>query len=141
MASVLLIAAGIAPLPRSPWLPGQRAGRSFEGTDHVGCDPPSIEVALLSLDALVVKPRGVHASGVEGDVTAQRLIPGRRVRIAPANRDEASPLDDRVHIACGTLEFAPGRACVTGDQQISPHVRRRHIDRWWMAGLEHPEGA
>ena len=82
-------AHGAVPCPRVPRLPAERAGRSFERADQVGGDPASVEVALLRVDALVVQPGGVDASGVEGDVIAQRVILGRRVRVAPANRAHA----------------------------------------------------
>jgi len=50
--------------------------------------------------------------GLSGDVIVQRLIVGRRVRVAPANRDASPSVDDRVEIPCGAFEFAPGRACL-----------------------------
>jgi hypothetical protein len=42
-------------------------------------------------------------------VIAQRLILGRWVRVAPANRDASLSVDDRVEMPCSAFEFAPGR--------------------------------
>src|SRR3954451_24165255 len=90
--------------------PAARAGRALEGTDQVGRDPASVEIALLGHDALLVEPGGVDAPRVERDVITQGFVARRRVGVGPRHRARGPG----VEVPGGALEFAPGRARAAG---------------------------
>jgi len=91
-------------------LPGVVTRRPFQGANQIAGDPSPVEVARLRLHALVVKPCDIHATGIERDVIAQRLIPPVRSRVASG--DCVRPVPGNEHIEVTRFALTPRRTLV-----------------------------
>src|SRR5262245_26443728 len=87
-------------------LPAHGARRALERSDDLRRDPPAVEVAVHRRHALAVDPAGVEPTGIEGEVAADRLEPGRRIPIAPCRGRSPGLADHDVEVVGLSLPLA-----------------------------------
>lgn len=117
-------------------LPSYGARGTFEGTNNLGCNPATIEVARLGARRLLAYIASVHGGTVEGNVVGH----GGKARggcvIAPPNILGGFAIDRDGPIGSHALPLAEGGAW-RSFEILHFDICRRDVIHWRMARLQH----
>ena len=111
--------------PGLPWdeysSPCFRSRSTLKRPDDIRGDPAAVELSWLSLHALFTDVTGVHPARIEGEMTADRVVIGRRGLIAPSGLRCELVAQTQRPVRSQTLELTKAATCARYEQ-VLPYV-------------------
>src|SRR5271165_3393101 len=126
--------------PGLPWdeysSPCFRSRSTLKRPDDIRGDPAAVELSWLSLHALFIDVTGVHPARIEGEMTSDRVVIGRRRLVAPSGLRCELVAQTQRPVGSRTLELTKAATCARYEQ-VLPYVCPGDVVHGGMAGFEY----